>query len=594
MKPRVGLSATVPNDTESIRQELTRARQISRAWSDTIPDRLRIDHGAMFVNVALKSLASKIAPGIELSEPFALPCGRLDTAAIEIARSIGRVTSNLPIAESLHFITSLYPTLLPSRHRGEIGAFYTPQALTMRLLDQATEVGLDWRSARVLDPAVGGGAFLIEAAARMRHALTGCNPSVVARALETRLVGLELDPYAATLAKWSLEILLSDLSDTCGRHLRFDVRVCDSLKEAPQANYDLVVGNPPYGRVTLTSAQRFRFGRSLYGHANLYGVFTDLALRWAKLDGLVAYLTPTSFLSGRYYSALRGLLARDAPPIAIDFVHARRGVFEDVLQETLLAVYRKGASREQRAQIHYLHVTNDLEASVKKNGTIALPPNPTMPWLAPRDSQHSSLIARAETMTARLADWGYAVSTGPLVWNRFKGQLRYEAGAKDIFPLIWAEAVTSDGRFIFKAQKKNHAPFFKINQGDEWLLVDEPCVLVQRTTAKEQARRLIAAELSASFIKHHGSVVVENHLNMVRANSKPLVSTNVVAAVLNSTVVDQLFRCISGSVAVSAFELEALPLPSPPELRHLIRLIERGESRVRIEQEISRLYGVGY
>jgi adenine-specific DNA-methyltransferase len=197
-------------------------------------------------------------------------------------------------------------------------------------------------------------------------------------------------------------------------------------------------------------------------------------------------------------------------------------------------------------------------------------------------------------MTARLADWGYAVSTGPLVWNRFKGQLRYEAGAKDIFPLIWAEAVTSDGRFIFKAQKKNHAPFFKINQGDEWLLVDEPCVLVQRTTAKEQARRLIAAELSASFIKHHGSVVVENHLNMVRANSKPLVSTNVVAAVLNSTVVDQLFRCISGSVAVSAFELEALPLPSPPELRHLIRLIERGESRVRIEQEISRLYGVGY
>ena len=40
--------------------------------------------------------------------------------------------------------------------------------------------------------------------------------------------------------------------------------------------------------------------------------------------------------------------------------------------------------------------------------------------------------------------------------------------------------------------------------------------LVQRTTAKEQNRRLIAAELPASFIKKHGAVVVENHVNMVR------------------------------------------------------------------------------
>ena len=30
---------------------------------------------------------------------------------------------------------------------------------------------------------------------------------------------------------------------------------------------------------------------------------------------------------------------------------------------------------------------------------------------------------------------------------------------------------------------------------DEWLLLDRSCVLLQRTTAKEQARRLIAAEL---------------------------------------------------------------------------------------------------
>ena len=194
-------------------------------------------------------------------------------------------------------------------------------------------------------------------------------------------------------------------------------------------------------------------------------------------------------------------------------------------------------------------------------------------------------------MPHRLADWGYAVSTGPLVWNRFKDQLRDRAGGKDVYPLIWAEAVTSDGRFAYRARKKNHAPYFKLEAGDDWLLVNEPCVLVQRTTAKEQARRLIAAELPKEFVDTHEGVVVENHLNMVRATGKPKLPEAVVAALLNSRVVDDLFRCISGSVAVSAFELEALPLPSPASARTLARLVAAGAPADRIEAECTRLYG---
>ena len=42
--------------------------------------------------------------------------------------------------------------------------------------------------------------------------------------------------------------------------------------------------------------------------------------------------------------------------------------------------------------------------------------------------------------------------------------------------------------------------------------VADACILVQRTTAKEQARRLIAAELPSEFVHQHRGVVVENHL----------------------------------------------------------------------------------
>lgn len=114
---------------------------------------------------------------------------------------------------------------------------------------------------------------------------------------------------------------------------------------------------------------------------------------------------------------------------------------------------------------------------------------------------------------------------------------------------------------------------------------------MQRTTAKEQHRRLIAAELPQEFIERYGGVSIENHLNMVRPISDTAgVPAKAVAALLNSTIVDQIFRCISGSVAVSATELEALPLPSPEQAVALHHLIEQGIQERELEDYIHELY----
>lgn len=573
------------------RQELAKSRQLARAWSDTIDETDREAYAFSLARRALEALAKGTRIPDSLCPSLTALGEALDEPATALAITIGEQAARLPLLEALHHVTSLYPTLLPAQERGERGAFYTPPALVNRLLDQAGEEGLDWRTARILDPATGGGTFLFHAARRMIEALGDCEPVFALSHVGARLAGFELDPHAARLAQCAVEIALADIAARAGRPVPIVVTARDTLDADPEPVFDLVIGNPPYGRVTLSSEQRARYARSLYGHANLYGVFTDAALRWTKPGGLIAYLTPTSCLGGQYYSALRRLLASEAPPVSIDFVQARRGVFEDVLQETLLAVYKRD-SEAKRAQVHYLTVASEIDATVTRNGTIGLPNDPAAPWLAPRSPEHSTLIARAEAMRHRLADWGYSVSTGPLVWNRFKTQLRDRAGARNVHPLIWAESVTSDGRFIFRAHKKNHAPYFKIERGDAWLLVEEPCVLIQRTTAKEQSRRLIAAELSAEFIETHGGVVVENHLNMVRATGKATLSAAVVAALLNSRVVDQLFRCISGSVAVSAFELEALPLPAPADVGALARLVATGASRARIDAECARLYGM--
>ncbi|MEQ8826926.1 MAG: N-6 DNA methylase, partial [Parvibaculum sp.] len=480
---------------------------------------------------------AELSPQIERAE--------ISDSACALARSMGQAAASLDAMEASYLIGVLYTAMMPGKTRSEFGAYYTPPALCDRLMDMATEADVDWRTARVLDPACGGGAFLSPVARKMADQLSDCAAGIALKNIVGRLKGFELDPFAAWMSHVFLEDALAPLCIASGSRLPAIVDVCDSLaRKAEAAEYDLVIGNPPYGRVTLSPDLREKYRRSLFGHANLYGVFTDLALRFTKPGGVIAYVTPTSFLGGEYFKALRGLLGREAPPASIDFVSERRGVFADVLQETLLAAYRRGDAPDV-GQVHFLSPLPNGQFEATAAGSFSLPADPDKPWIVPRQKSHCELIRALPDEPYRLADYGYKVSTGPLVWNRHKKSLR-ETNGKNRFPLIWAESVRPDGNFEFRAEKRNHKPFFEPREGEEWVVTDFPCVLLQRTTAKEQSRRLIAAALPKSFIDLHGAVVVENHLNMVRpVDGSPSISAEALAALLNTEVVDQLFRCIN-------------------------------------------------
>ena len=513
--------------------------------------------------------------------------------ARELAESVGSAAASLDVMDASYKIGVLYTGMMPGRFRAQMGAYYTPPVLCERLLDMATEAGVDWRSARVLDPACGGGAFLSPVARRMAESLKDCNAQITLKNIQRRLNGFELDPFAAWMSQVFLDVTLDDLCREAKTRLSSVVRVCDSLEQTPKGEgFDLVVGNPPYGRITLSPKFREKFQRSLFGHANLYGVFTDLALRFARPGGVIAYVTPTSFLAGEYFKALRGLLGREAPPTSINFISERKGVFADVLQETLLAAYQRGGD-SGNGKVQFISPGLDRSIKMMPAGSFSLPENLDQPWLMPRTEAQSVLVRQVYELPYRLADYSYKVSTGPLVWNRHKASLRDRPG-KGRYPLVWAESVRSDGLFEFRAEKRNHKPFFEPKSNERWVVTDFPCVLLQRTTAKEQCRRLVAAELPASFIEKHGAVVVENHLNMIKPlNGAPKVALSALAVLLNSDVVDQVFRCINGSVAVSAYELEALPLPSPEGMKEIERLVNKHAKRETLERAVERLYSNG-
>jgi adenine-specific DNA-methyltransferase len=507
------------------------------------------------------------------------------------ATQLGEIASHLPVSHAAYHLSLIYTSLLPLQWRSGRGIYYTPPSLAERLLDQAEAAGLQWTTAHILDPAAGAGAFLILAAQRLLKAYETSTPALAIETLSTCIRGFELDSFAAWLAQVFIEATCLPIISKAGRRPGQFISVCDSLNgiNGHDAEYDLVIGNPPFGKVSLSDKQRSRFARSLYGHANFYGLFMDLSIQLAKPGGLVSLLTPSSFLAGQYFKNLRALLWKEAPPVILDFVTLRKGVFEDVLQETILATYKKGAKR-RHSLVFFVNPQTEFPIAPKAAGRFELPREDSAPWIIPRHTHEASLAQCLRAMPARLVDWGYTVSTGPLVWNRHKSQLR-DKPEPGTMPIVWAECVTTDGRFIFRSEKRNHKPFFWLKPGDDWLVVRTPCVLLQRTTAKEQKRRLIAAEMPMSFLALHDGVTVENHLNMLLPIvEKPSISPKVLAAFLNTTIADRAFRCLSGSVAVSAYELESLPLPAASEIRGMLG---GRHNRAHFERTFTELYSRG-
>lgn len=576
-------------------EALERGRITARALADSSNEASRLALARAFGYRLVRAWWYVVASTEGKLAPLRLPLQPFDYAELpasleNLADDLGEVAAQLDTETAAYHIGFIYTCLLPRAHRAELGIYYTPPALTARLIAQATASGIDWATCRVLDPACGGGAFLAPVARRILDELPNCSPRILVENIANRLRGYEIDPFGSWLSQVTLDAVLLSVTRAADRQLPVVVTVCDSLRRtAPRERFDLVIGNPPYGRVRLDPAERAEFKSSVFGHANLYGLFTDIALRHTHAGGVIAYVTPTSFLAGEYFKNLRALLGRAAPPATFDFISARKGVFEDVLQETLLATYQR-SSTPDRVSVHEITPVSGSTVAIEDAGTFALPTDSSLPWILPRCALQAPLVAILNRMKHRLADWGYTVSTGPLVWNRYKDQLATQPG-RNRYPLIWAEAITSDGRFIWRAQKKNHTPWFEVRTDDNWLITTSLCVLLQRTTAKEQSRRLIAAALPAEFLDTHGAVVIENHLNMLRPlTDRPPVSAEVLAAFLNSATADCAFRCVSGSVAVSAYELEALPLPAPEDLDVLARMVHNDARWSQIEAECERIY----
>lgn len=321
---------------------------------------------------------------------------------------------------------ALREQLLAADDRSQAGAWYTPpeiaRPLTRAALSEITDLHLDDDPADVLgvsalDPACGGGVFLVAAARSLALAYVGLlygthHPApltvqaVMADVMKSCVYGIDTDPVAVDVAKsacWLettgfVPIDWLDDNIVTGNALNGDLPPALAGRLAgPLA----IVGNPPYkdkarGAAPWIEARRprpgkerapdelwrpsldeFRWpglGRGEYVLSNLYVYFWRWAL-WRAFEtrmgaAAVAYVSPCAWLVGDGFSGMRAAMRRaadrgfivdlspegKAPPTTVR-------IFPGVTLPVCAAVFSRqaGPSPHTTAEVHCATVTGARE-----------------------------------------------------------------------------------------------------------------------------------------------------------------------------------------------------------------------------------------
>jgi len=276
---------------------------------------------------------------------------------------------------------------LAARRKG-LGAFYTPPALVQSLTAWAIRRGTD----RVLEPAAGEAAFLVESLARLR--------SLGARAPASQVVGVELERRAVVAA----EAELRRLGESCTliRSDFFDVKA-----SALGPPFDVAIGNPPYVRYHLfTGAARARGRRAaesggvtLTGLASSWAHFVPSVARFLTPEGRLAFVLPAELLHVDYAAPIRAfLLERFASVTVVTFEEA---VFPGAMVDAVLLLADGSGPRRglNVARLRSINEVAQLPVGVFNSA-------PSLRWSAHRTPIDGSVVLERLRSDGKLARLG--------------------------------------------------------------------------------------------------------------------------------------------------------------------------------------------
>jgi adenine-specific DNA-methyltransferase len=528
-----------------------------------------------------------------------------------------------------------YLPLVPQEIRRSLGQYMTPSPIARYILRASgyrAEKGI--LAKRLCDPACGSGVFLVEAVRAYLQTLNGAGVPIEEwyPRVGSSFLGIDVDPIACLYARFNLSVVLApavlswmaanprrplellpvlqrDTLSCVASEIESQGRLESPAPEPKLAGeFDLIVGNPPYRKLGQMSPElRCAFADSIYGHPNAYGMFLHAGLEMLRPGGRLGFIVPRSMLSGLYFRNLRRMIEESAWIEEVSVFADRKRVFSRVLQGTMILVLQK-KRRAEPAKQEERTVRTAVVRSIPEleNGgpahflaapsKVARRLNGTSVWFVSDRERTYSVLDKIVGRHPLLGSSAIAcpARTGPIVWNRVKPLLRQGGGAGTL-PLVWATDV-GRFRFSFGSAGESRPAFLAENQETKRLATLGPSLLVQRVTADEQARRIVATLTRLPGSRRY---FVENHLNVLQPTPGTPVALEFLLGVLASDVVEFMFRSMNGNTQVSATELNLLPIPRgklESEIADLAAQLEKAKPTQwqDLEQELNERVAKAY
>lgn len=171
--------------------------------------------------------------------------------------NIKSILSSLSIKEISDFdLGKIYENIIPSKLKKELGQVYTPNHIIKEMIDSSiTEKHIiDNPYFKVIDPACGGGYFLIHTYKKIHEILISNKDIIIqkhpnlkfeiyndiAKFILNNIYGADIDEFSIFMTKVSLLLKLENLV-----HLNlYNINIL--LDKDIKIKFDLVIGNPPY------------------------------------------------------------------------------------------------------------------------------------------------------------------------------------------------------------------------------------------------------------------------------------------------------------------------------------------------------------
>lgn len=486
------------------------------------------------------------------------------------------------LVEYTERLSELYRRIYDAKIRKLKGQFFTPKQVSTFM---ASLFAVNHKTICLLDPGAGTGVLTAAFCERLLND---------GKVVDLTIDAYENDPSLLPFLEKVLESCKLELEEK-GCNVEYNIFEQDfilhngaylSKPSGKHILYDFVISNPPYYKLNKDSPQSAVMMELISGQPNIYALFMALSAGMVKPEGEMVFITPRSFCSGLYYKKFREWFLSNVQITNIHIFESRKEVFDkdEVLQENIIIKAKRLKETSKYGKI-IISVSKSKDFSklrkIKaespdvryyKNGEIFI--------RIPASSLDVNVLHIIDTWPSTLKDLGLEISTGPVVPFRAKQYLlpKLTKNPKSA-PLLWMHNM-QDMRVLWPMKKnKKESAIHVCDRTKALLLPVKNYVLVKRFSSKEQKRRLSAAVLLESDFPFE-VIGIENHVNYIhRPNGNLSVYEAFgIAAILNTSFVDNFFRSLNGNTQVNATDIRSVPFPRIEQIKKIGKLVYESQS----------------